>query len=397
MWCRRRPAQAALLAAGLVLVATGLLAAGVRAHLEHERLTKLRAEVAVLIDDGKDALAIQDLRTAQARFGIAWSKVLAEPALHDHVAGVYGWLDHSRRDEERQRWKRRAPPPLFDELRDEAFLQSAFMGPNQAELLPTAREAIQAALALTLADDPAWQLEREQLLLLDADLVLRQGAPQKALAILDPTSRLASRLWHQRRADCYERLGQPAEAQRELRDADKFPPQETFEFFLNGVERFQSGDPAGAVRAFDKVLATDANHFSARFFQAACFLELKRPGEARVALTACIAQRPYFTWSYIFRGRACLEAGAIVEAAADLLTAFDMKPHRAPRSRTQEQALEQALSLLGTRVATLPAAEQDSFWAAKVRTDSGLRPLREVDTLQRFGNSASVKDTIPSK
>jgi len=56
--------------------------------------------------------------------------------------------------------------PLFEELRDEAFLKSILLDPGQQAPVGTARKAIQAALALTIADDPAWLLERGQLTLL---------------------------------------------------------------------------------------------------------------------------------------------------------------------------------------------------------------------------------------
>ena len=63
------------------------------------------------------------------------------------------------------------PPREFDELRDEAFLQSLLLDPFRRDPLTAARQAVEAALALTLPGDPAWQRERERLALLDADLV----------------------------------------------------------------------------------------------------------------------------------------------------------------------------------------------------------------------------------
>ena len=66
---------------------------------------------------------------------------------------------------------------------------------------------------------------------------------------------------------------------------------------------------AGASAAFKDVLARDPNHFPARFFLAVCNLNQGRSAEAEVGLTACIAQRPRFTWNYLFRGQAYMQLG----------------------------------------------------------------------------------------
>src|SRR5436309_10830973 len=56
-----------------------------------------------------------------------------------HVAG---WLDHSRRAANQQRWKHRIPPREYDELRDEALLLSLLLDPHQQEPVQAARQAI---------------------------------------------------------------------------------------------------------------------------------------------------------------------------------------------------------------------------------------------------------------
>ena len=59
--------------------------------------------------------------------------VQGEPALQDHQTGVAGWLDHSRRAANQQRWKQRVPPREYDELRDEAVVRSLLLPPLPAD------------------------------------------------------------------------------------------------------------------------------------------------------------------------------------------------------------------------------------------------------------------------
>ncbi|MFO0970406.1 MAG: protein kinase [Gemmataceae bacterium] len=304
-WSRRRPLHAIGGAAGFLFIAGMLVFLLVRDHLERLRLDALRQEVIGLIEEGRQALDAQDDRTAQARFLSAWTKVRTEPALADFQTAASGWLDHGRRVAEKEHAKKRRPPPLFDELRDEALLQSLLAEVGRPESLAATRLTIEAALDLTVADDPAWEQERELLTLLDAGLLLQEGKADAALDLMDRTKG-ASRLWRLRRADCLERLGKKDDAARERAAAERFPPRSGSELVLSGVDRFQRGDASGAAGEFDKALLLEPANFTARLFQSVCFLRLKRPAEAKVALTACLGERPAFAWCYLLRGRACL-------------------------------------------------------------------------------------------
>src|SRR5262249_26342417 len=148
------------------------------------------------VKEGQEALLRHEEDIAQERFREAWIKVQAEPALQDYQTGVAGWLDHSRRAANKQRWKQRNPPREYDELRDEALVQSLLLDPLRQEPEPAARQAIRAALELTLAGDPAWRKEREHLVLLDADLIGLQAGAAQALARLDEVEQPSSRLFH---------------------------------------------------------------------------------------------------------------------------------------------------------------------------------------------------------
>ena len=331
MWCRRRPARAVLAAITLLAICASLVVYGVQQHREKQRLDTVRDEVAALVRDGQAALERHDNKTAQDRFLRALILVRAEPALRDHELGVAGWLDHSRRQDEQERWQQRRPPPLFEELRDEALVQCILLEPQQPQGVAAAHQAIQSALGLTVADDPAWKSEREQLALLDAGLLLRRGDAVAALALLDRSTGIESSLWHQCRADCLDRLGRQVEAAQARRRANQLAPQDTLAFFLSGIERFHQRDLTGAIRDFDQVLLREPDHFMGRLFQAACFLRLRRLGEAKVALTACLAQRRHFAWTYLLLGQVHDQLNETAAALEDFQHGLESNPQTAAR------------------------------------------------------------------
>jgi tetratricopeptide (TPR) repeat protein len=279
-----------------------------------------------LVDEGHESLRQGDPRTAKAHFLGALGIIRAEPALRDQELAVYGWLIHSVELAARDSWSQRRPPPLFDELRDEALVLCLLTGAGEEDRTTAARQAIQTALSLTIAEDPAWRQEREQLALLDADLVLRGGRPADALAILDQTEGIESRLLHHRRADCLERLGRKAEADRARANAAQLSPADALGFFLSGIDRLHGGNPAGAIDDFDRALSLEPNHFMARFCQAACFLRLNRLGEARVALTACLGQRPHFAWTCLLQAQVHLQANDALGALEDCRRGLALNP-----------------------------------------------------------------------
>ncbi len=330
MWCRRHPTRSALLGVGFLLVIACLISLGVRQQLESQRVARQRDRVSALVKEGEEAYNRQDYRTAYARYEAAWKIIMYEPALYAHKLGVDGWLKHMWRVQQ-SRWKEGDPPPLFDELRDAAYLQCVLLVPHRQDSVQRARQAIRSALALTLADDAAWLQEREQLLLLEADLMVREGNQEQALALLNQVKEPSSRLWYQRRADCLERLGRSQEAEETRLEGEKVPPGETFPLFLNGVDRFQRRDLAGALKDFENVLVRDPNHFLGRLFQAVCFLRLNRPGEAKVALTACQGQRPRFVWSCLFLGQANRQLGDLAAAAQDFQRGLELNPNDSAR------------------------------------------------------------------
>jgi tetratricopeptide (TPR) repeat protein/tRNA A-37 threonylcarbamoyl transferase component Bud32 len=332
LWCRRRPGRAALVAVALLLALGGAIGAALHEYAERQRLAALREEVATLVSEGQEALARDNNQLAQARFLSALQKVRTEPALREQQLAVAAWYDHTLRVAEKNHWKQRQLPPLFEELRDEALVQCLLLNPSAKKSQENAREALQDALELTIAGDPAWRQERELLHLLDADLLFRAGNPEGALAILERWRSEGSRLWHERQADCLLRLGRKAEADEARQAGSKFPPQTGLAVFLAGIERLQRQDPAGAAAQFEALLAEDPNHFMARFFQAVCFLRQARPTEAKVGLTACLGQRPHFAWTYQLRAEAYRQLHDDAAALRDLQAGLEKKASTAART-----------------------------------------------------------------
>jgi tRNA A-37 threonylcarbamoyl transferase component Bud32/tetratricopeptide (TPR) repeat protein len=332
-WCRRRPTYAALLAVAFVLMGAGAAAAEVQRRAERERIARLRDGVESLVKEGQEALARDEDEVAEARFRDAWVRVLGEPALRDYQTGVAGWLDHSRRALNRQHWKQRVPPREYDEKRDEALFLGLLLEGPRGDAVRAAREAVAEALELTLPDD-GWLKERERLVLLDADLIRVEAGPAKALERLDGTHGFASRLFHSRRSGYLEELGRKEEAAAERRRAASFPPEEVAVRSFTGTDLLRRGDFAGAGREFEAVLDAEPEHFAARLSLAVCALRQGRPAEARVGLTACIAQRPRFAWSYLYRGQCSRLMGDVAGERRDTQRADELRPGIARRGRS---------------------------------------------------------------
>ena len=347
-WCRRKPTHAALIGVVVLLLVTGLAARQMWIRREENRVNQLREEVVTLVQEGQNALLRKEETLAEKHFHAAWIKVQGEPELREFQTGVAGWLDHSRRAANLQHWKQRIPPREYDAHRDEAMLLSVLPG-DPKESIAVARDAIRSALDLTLPDDPAWLGEREQLIVLDADMIRLQSGIDKALARLNeqPSS---SRLIHLKRAEYLEELGRTGEAEVERSRAAAIPPDSTAERLRSGVERLRRRDFISAEKEFDAVLDAEPEHFQARLFQAICFLELNRPAEAKVALTACTAQRPRFAWSYLYRGLCHRALGDTAAAIRDFERGLDTGPSDPARFSLECQIGWAAIQLTMSRI-----------------------------------------------
>jgi len=317
-WCRRHPTQASLLGVGFLSAFLLMLGAIFTAHFEQRRLQTLRGDIAEKMLAGREAVERNDLEQAQSFFQDAWIKVQAEPQLVDHETSVTGWLDHTRNLMNRYQWKQRTPPREFDERRDTALLQSVLVIPDLQNPTQQARQAIQQALEFTIPLDASWQVEREQLTLLDSELIEMEHGPEAALTSLDSTREFSSSTYHRRRAQLLHKLHRDVEAHAALQHGESLPRRKIFERFYAGMNSMRKQEWETALHEFDDVLEAEPEHFAARLFQAIVFLRLQRPSEARIGLTACIAQRPRFVENYYFRAIALYRLHEATAAKRDL-------------------------------------------------------------------------------
>jgi tetratricopeptide (TPR) repeat protein len=335
-WCRRKPAHAALTAWGTLACLGTLTAAIVVPQAENRRIAGLRQEVASLMADGQAALARDEIAQAEARFLSAWQRVHGEPALADHATSVTGWLDQARNASNRYTWRQRVPPPAYDDRRDESLLLSLLLpcvdNPHSA-----AESAIDAALELTLPDEPRWRGERAQLHLLRVQLLARAAGPADALALLDTTEVEPSRRAGLLRGSLLDRLGRGAEADAARAMAEGLPGDPVADLFGSGMDLARNREFHEAAAVFSKVLRREPEHFAARLLQAVCCVNLGRNGEAQVALTACVAQRPFSSWSYYYRALAETALGDESSAYDDLQRVLETRPSDAARRAALSQ------------------------------------------------------------
>ena len=324
-WCKRRPAQAALIGIAILAVLASAAAAGFWEYRERERVADLRVEVDDLVHRGQEALAVDEIETAQERFREAWRVVQGEDALAAYRTGVAGWLDHSLRAANRQAWKQRTPPREYDERRDNAIAMSLLLDGSDAAAIAGAREAIAAALAFTLADDAAWQCERELLAIVDAAMLERMGNSGAALARMEEAGEGGSRAFLRKKAEYVFRMDRRDDAKRALARAGTFPPDEAAERFLAGIEMLRARDFAAAEWEFEAVLDAAPEHFLARYCAALSAYHQNRIAEAKVGFTACIAQRPRFAGSYHHRAECRMKLGDAAGAHRDRTRAAELR------------------------------------------------------------------------
>jgi eukaryotic-like serine/threonine-protein kinase len=357
-WCRRRPAHAALIALIFLLLSSSLAVVAWRQRAEKERVAKVREQVHGLMKSGQTALLVDDTDLAHEQFKSAWMKVQGEPALLELRTGVAGWLDHSRRAAVQHHFKQRVPPRELDVLRDEALLQSLLLEPAvaPAQQAKSAREAIQTALELTLPDHPVLGPERERLILLDASLVLHEADAAAALARLDAVQDPQSRRYHEQRADYLERLGRADEAADQRARAAAIPADPITVLINSGIEQARRRELDKALSDFTRLLDLQPEHFTARLLQAVCLLQLERPNEALIGLTACIAQQPRFASSYVLRSRCRLQLGDREGAVRDLGRALEAVPER----------------------------DREIFWCDKVMSQHDLAPLSALPQIHEL-------------
>jgi tetratricopeptide (TPR) repeat protein/tRNA A-37 threonylcarbamoyl transferase component Bud32 len=220
----------------------------------------------------------------------------------------------------------------------------------------------------------------------------RQNAAE-ALRLLDRAAACGvdTAVLHDRRAPCLARLNRADEAATE-RELARAPLQRPFEHFLCGNDRFRAGDVKGAAELYEQALATEPDHFAARYALGVCHVRLAsgRAAEHRAGLlvaqvhfTHCISRKPERVWPYIQRGLCRGEIEDFAAAEADFARARELLTHAADNTalyallvnrgliRVRRKNLDGAVADLERAVALRPAEWQAYVNLAAAYTEQG--------------------------
>ncbi|MFO0942631.1 MAG: hypothetical protein U0930_17990 [Pirellulales bacterium] len=316
-----------------------------RSSIERTRIASLRSEVAQLAKQGRDAAEDGLYDQALQHMTQAWRLVQAEPALSDLSLGVEGWLDHCQRAASVELWSGRVPPRDFDQLRDDAVVDSLLLEPKSTDSYSLAREAIQQARELTegegTIDELAWKPQRELLDLLEAGLIADNEGPEMARVYLQARPPHNTRIYWESLAALQDD-GQSVKRQEILEKALQFPPDTTKKAWILAISDLRHGRFEEAEKHLQQIIFQEPANFSARLLQGIGYSRVGRFAEAKVALTACIAQRPTSAWSYYWRAIAELGLNDSASAKVDLERVSKLK-----RSQTLQLMFEKISSDIG--------------------------------------------------
>ena len=311
------------------------------------------------------------------------TKIEAEPRLADLRARATDTLEQIKRGlADQQAWEAdRGRYRQFLQRRNEAlFHETRFTGLDLPGSLEATRKSAQAALEMFAEprSDCAWiprplppsLTPQEQAEVTEGChvllLILAEAMPQadQGLKALRRGGQVAPR--DPRLPSAAGGLPRPAgrrgSAERERGAAQSLPPVTAFDQFLTGQERYER--PVGrGLRHFDAALRHQPNHFWAQCLSAICYLQLRRPLEAKAGLNACLNQDPDFAWLYLLRGFASGQVGAIFAQSGGVTA--------------------QASNLLGKAEDHFAAAEEDYARALELLERKPVAELRYVLLVNR--------------
>jgi Tfp pilus assembly protein PilF len=351
-WTRRHPARALATAVSIAVV-LGLVGGGLaydaqrreRERLDYEQLDVRRAMGEGHLNEGQEALARDELETAQSKFERARDRLGEEPrlaALHVHASRLLAVTQEriaarQAHDDAQKRYQQ------FVRQRDEAlFYNAQFTGLEGAANVAATRKA--ASTALDQFAVPEWAEDRDKAFALaclpgalsvakqdqirsgcyELLLVLAEAEhrPAQALRLLDQAAALRpspTRAYHLARAACLSRVGDASAADRARAEAEAVTPASASDHFLVGLDAYKRAglapaQPSGwseAIREFHATRTLQEDHFWAHFLLALCYLRCQpeRPSQAWACLTVCCNQQPKFGWTYLMRGLAASEWG----------------------------------------------------------------------------------------
>jgi eukaryotic-like serine/threonine-protein kinase len=387
-------------------------------HRRYASALDLAADLRRFLDDKpiqqrRPAFWEPPLRWARRRpAAAAWVALGMAAALTAIVGGLY-FLNHK---DEWARTRVLSSLRQFRQARDEALFQGAVLATVATSAddwtaidVESSAAAVQRALVRADMDDRAepglahspYLTATEQTELRESCyellLVLAQasGQPrpglsraesqtraQTGLQILDRAARLGheGKAWHLWRAELLSKTGDATAAAQEKRRAEELPPASASDFFLTGLTLWQTGDVDKASACFTQALRLQPNHFEAQYFLARAALDEGKATEARIGLTACIAQRPDFAWTYLLRGLALVDLEAWDEAQKDFTAAADLNPgdtvHYAAlvnrgRNWMRQAKFAEAEGDLTAAIALRPLDFHAHFQLAQVRDRTG--------------------------
>jgi serine/threonine protein kinase/tetratricopeptide (TPR) repeat protein len=362
-WVRRHPTLAALIVVSTLSIVAAI--AGLcwyRADLNRQRqlverrIERVRGEVQQFAMLGEEAYRRADWDSARTQFSSALALSRSEADLIRMSNGVKRQLEQTdlQIEQRTSRQSARDRMAVFHRFYDEAvFYQSQYTGLEPDANLRASRSAARRALeqfhlkeperaGLDVVPghfDPAelrlLTTHYYELALFFADAIAQplpgeesSAQARAALQVIAQVNRLRppTAAIYRRRAAYLEKIGEPAQAERECAQADMLATanQSSRDDFLDGEEAYHSGDFKKAIQAFRRLLVREPDHFWGRYLLAICQLKEHRPAEAQAALSACQNRRPGFVWTYLLKGFAEGEMREFDLAEDDFSRAADL-------------------------------------------------------------------------
>ena len=106
--------------------------------------------------------------------------------------------------------------------------------------------------------------------------------------------------------------------------ARETPPTTALDDFLTALDLYRQREFLSAAAACEKARRQQPDHFWAQFLQAVCNLRMQRWQQAKDGLTVCMRDRKDLLWAYLLRATACGVLGEVPEAEADFGRALEL-------------------------------------------------------------------------
>jgi tetratricopeptide (TPR) repeat protein len=373
-WARRRPAQAALVAAVVAALFAGATGTVFYGLYEGQRADHLKRQLERQETSGREwklglhAENAGDLEAARAHFDRAranWDpEVAPDPGDYGRIQEDYDRVvrrlkardDRQDFDARRKRFEDYRAEVLFHQIdfleraRDENRAAIRRAAPEALKQLNLAADAPPARAAHALeafrdhADSPKEMgriaAECYEVLLAWAEAEAPpavapgggdEAGTRRALHLLDLADALAEahdlptpQTFHLRRARYLDLLGDDLGAAASWEEAERGQADTALDLFLDALALYRQRQSAEAATACARVLRLEPDHFWARYLQALCYLHGKNYPSARDGLTACLVARPDFVWAWLLRATAEDQLDDFEAAEGDFNQVFQM-------------------------------------------------------------------------